>query len=184
MSGVPLPVMSSGGSGNQGIVATLPVALTGEHFQKNREDIARAVAMSHLFSGYIKNKLGKVAPICGCVTAAGTGAAAGITYLLGGTRETIEQAMLTILSSTTGIMCDGAKESCSLKAGLGGQEAYSCALLAINNLGVNSEQGFISTTLDRSIENIQVLLSKGMSKIDSAIVEVLENRKRKTKENP
>jgi len=184
MSGVPLPVMSSGGSGNQGIVATLPVALTGEHFQKNREDIARAVAMSHLFSGYIKNKLGKVAPICGCVTAAGTGAAAGITYLLGGTRETIEQAMLTILSSTTGIMCDGAKESCSLKAGIGGQEAYSCALLAINNLGVNSEQGFISTTLDRSIENIQVLLSKGMSKIDSAIVEVLENRKRKTKEIP
>ncbi|MGC9322393.1 MAG: L-serine ammonia-lyase, iron-sulfur-dependent, subunit alpha, partial [Kosmotogaceae bacterium] len=109
---------------------------------------------------------------------------AGITYLLGGTRETIEQAMLTILSSTTGIMCDGAKESCSLKAGLGGQEAYSCALLAINNLGVNSEQGFISTTLDKSIENIQVLLSKGMSKIDSAIVEVLENRKRQTKEIP
>jgi L-cysteine desulfidase len=184
MSGVPLPVMSSGGSGNQGIVAILPVAMVGEHFQKSREDIARAVALSHLFSGYIKNKLGMVAPICGCVTAAGTGATAGITYLLGGTRETIEQAMLTILSSTTGIMCDGAKESCSLKAGLGGQEAYSCALLAINNLGVNSEQGFISTTLDKSIENIQVLLSKGMSKIDSAIVEVLENRKRQTKEIP
>lgn len=182
MSGVPLPVMSSGGSGNQGIVATLPVALTGEHFQKSREDIAKAVALSHLFSGYIKNKLGRVAPICGCVTAAGTGATAGITYLLGGTRDIIEQAMLTLLSSTTGIMCDGAKESCSLKAGLGGQEAYSCALLAMDNLGVNSEQGFISTTLDRSIENIQVLLSKGMSKIDSAIVEVLENRKRKTKE--
>ena len=181
MSGVPLPVMSSGGSGNQGIVATLPVALTGEYFQKSRKDIAKAVAMSHLFSGYIKNKLGRVAPICGCVTAAGTGAAAGITYLLGGARETIEQAMLTILSSTTGIMCDGAKESCSLKAGLGGQEAYSCALLAMDNLGVNSEQGFISNTLDRTIENIQVLLSKGMSKIDSAIVEVLENRKRKTK---
>lgn len=184
MSGVPLPVMSSGGSGNQGIVAILPVAMVGEHFQKSREDIARAVALSQLFSGYIKNKLGMVAPICGCVTAAGTGATAGITYLLGGTRETIEQAMLTILSSTTGIMCDGAKESCSLKAGLGGQEAYSCALLAINNLGVNSEQGFISTTLDKSIENIQVLLSKGMSKIDSAIVEVLENRKRQTKEIP
>jgi len=184
MSGVPLPVMSSGGSGNQGIVAILPVAMVGEYFQKSREDIARAVALSQLFSGYIKNKLGMVAPICGCVTAAGTGATAGITYLLGGTRETIEQAMLTILSSTTGIMCDGAKESCSLKAGLGGQEAYSCALLAINNLGVNSEQGFISTTLDKSIENIQVLLSKGMSKIDSAIVEVLENRKRQTKEIP
>lgn len=182
MSGVPLPVMSSGGSGNQGIVATLPVALVGEHFQESRKEIAKAVALSHLFSGYIKNKLGKVAPICGCVTAAGTGAAAGITYLLGGTRDIIEQAMLTLLSSTTGIMCDGAKESCSLKAGLGGQEAYSCALLAMNNLGVNSEQGFISTTLDRSIENIQILLSKGMSKIDSAIVEVLENRKRKTKE--
>jgi len=73
MSGVPLPVMSSGGSGNQGIVATLPVALTGEHFQKSREDIAKAVAISHLFAGYIKSKLGRVAPICGCVTAAGTG---------------------------------------------------------------------------------------------------------------
>ncbi|WP_258367155.1 MULTISPECIES: L-serine ammonia-lyase, iron-sulfur-dependent, subunit alpha [unclassified Mesotoga] len=116
--------------------------------------------MSHLFSGYTKNKLGMVAPICGCITAAGTGATAGITYLLGGTRETIEQAMLTILSSTTGIMRDGAKESCSLKAGLGGQEAYSCALLAINNLGVNSEQGFISTTLDRSIEKFWSFFQK------------------------
>lgn len=158
--------MSSGGSGNQGIVSTLPVALADFQFGKNRVQIA-AIALSHLFSGYIKNKLGRVAPVCGCVTAAGTGAAAGITCLLGGTRENIEQAMLTILSSTKGIMCEGAKESCA-------QEAYSCALLAMNNLGVASDQGFIAPTLDGSIENIRLLLSKEMSKIDSAIVEVLE----------
>ena len=177
MSGAPLPVMSSGGSGNQGIVTTLPVALTGLHFEKRKEDIAKAVAISHLFSGYIKKKLGRVAPICGCVTAAGTGATAGIVYLLGGSRQHIEQAMLTILSSTTGIMCDGAKEGCALKAGLGGHEAYCSAMLSLNNLGIDSDQGFIAPTLDRSIENIQLLLSKGMSNIDSAIVEVLENRK-------
>jgi len=159
--------MSSGGSGNQGIVSTLPVALTDLQFGKNRVQIAAAVALSHLFSSYIKNKLGRVAPVCGCVTAAGTGAAAGITCLLGGTRENIEQAMLIILSSTTGIMCEGAKESCA-------QEACSCAMLAMNNLGVASDKGFIAPTLDGSIENIRLLLSKGMSKIDSAIVEVLE----------
>ncbi|NLI07636.1 MAG: serine dehydratase subunit alpha family protein, partial [Thermotogaceae bacterium] len=177
MTGAPLPVMSSGGSGNQGIVATLPVVLVGVHHGKSRGEIARAVAISHLFSSYLKRKLGRIAPICGCVTTAGTGATAGIAYLLGGDRSVMERAMITMLSNTTGMMCDGAKESCALKAGLGGQEAYSCALLAIDELGIDSAQGFIAPTLDKSIENIQLLMSRGMSEIDNAIIELLEKRR-------
>lgn len=177
MAGASLPVMSNAGSGNQGLVATLPVILVGEHYKKTEEEIAKAVALSHLFAGHIKGKLGRLAPICGCVTAAGTGAAAGIVYLLGGDRKKMEQAMVTVLANTTGMMCDGAKESCAFKAGLGGQEAYSCALLAMDDLGINSTQGFIAPTLDKSIANIQLLVSKGMAEIDKAIVELLEKRK-------
>ena len=177
MTGAPLPVMSSGGSGNQGIVATLPVALVGMHFKKSRRSIAQAVAISHLFSGYIKSRLGRIAPICGCVTAAGTGASAGIVSLLEGSRRKMEQAMITVLSNTTGMMCDGAKESCALKAGLGGQEAYCCALLAMDDLGIDSAQGFIDATLEKSIDNIQLLMNKGLTEIDNTIIELLERRR-------
>ena len=84
MVGVALPVMSSAGSGNHGITAILPVYVVGAAHHKSREEIARAVAYSHLATSFVKSRMGRLSPVCGCAVAAGAGAAAGIVNVLRG----------------------------------------------------------------------------------------------------
>jgi L-cysteine desulfidase len=176
MSGADLPVMSSGGSGNQGIVSILPVAIVGEELRIEKTKIAKAVALSHFISGYIKSKLGKIAPVCGCVNAASPGAAAGITYLFNGSQEQIMLAVKTVLSDTLGMFCDGAKESCALKAGIAAQEAYDASLLAMRNIGIKDCQGFLDKDFNKTMENIVEIGKNGLTKLDEAIIKVLEKR--------
>jgi len=176
MSGSDIPVMSSGGSGNQGIVSILPVAIVGEELRLEKRRIAKAVALSHFVSGFIKSKLGKVAPVCGCVNAASPGAAAGITYLFSGSQEQIMLAVKTVLSDTLGMFCDGAKESCALKAGMAGQEAYDASLLAMRDIGIKDCQGFLNDDFNKTMENIVEIGKNGLTKLDDSIIKVLEKR--------
>lgn len=176
MAGAPLAVMSSGGSGNQGIVATIPVAVAGEKLKKDRVEIAKAVTISHILSSYIKSKLGKLSPICGCPISAGPGAAAGITYLLGGKPEHMIGAMKFIIASTAGAICDGAKESCALKAGVAGQEAYIAAMLSIENEVLDSCQGLVDRSFDKTIDNLSMISKVGMKDMDNTIIKILESR--------
>ena len=127
MSGVQLPVMSSAGSGNHGITAIIPIAVLGRRAGKSRSEIAKAIAVSHLATSFVKRNLGRLSPVCGCSVAAGAGAAAGMTYLMGGTYDQICSAMSLLLSNIAGMLCDGAKESCALKVGSASSEAY-CAM--------------------------------------------------------
>ena len=127
MSGVQLPVMSSAGSGNHGITAIIPIAVLGRRAGKSRREIAKAIAVSHLATSFVKRNLGRLSPVCGCSVAAGAGAAAGMTYLMGGTYDQICSAMSLLLSNIAGMLCDGAKESCALKVGSASSEAY-CAM--------------------------------------------------------
>ncbi len=47
MAGVMVPVMSNSGSGNQGITATLPITIYAEENNKSREELIRALTLSH-----------------------------------------------------------------------------------------------------------------------------------------
>lgn len=176
MVGAPVSVMSSGGSGNQGIVATIPVAVAGEKLEKNRVEIAKAITISYILSSYIKSKLGKLSPICGCPISAGPGAAAGITYLLGGKPEHMIGAMKFVIASTAGAICDGAKESCALKAGVAGQEAYIAAILSLENEVLESCQGLVDRSFDKTIDNLSMISNVGMKDMDNTIIKILESR--------
>jgi len=83
MAGAMIPVMSNSGSGNQGIAATLPVVVYAEQTDATEEATIRALTLSHLTAIYIKQSLGRLSALCGCVVAA-TGSSCGITYLMGG----------------------------------------------------------------------------------------------------
>lgn len=78
MAGAMIPVMSNSGSGNQGISATLPVLVYAEENGKSEEELIRALMLSHLTVIYIKQSLGRLSALCGCVVAA-TGSSCGIT---------------------------------------------------------------------------------------------------------
>lgn len=63
MGGVDLAVMSSGGSGNQGILAILVPYLVGKHYDLDEGVIVRSIALSHLMNSYIKCFTGSLSPL-------------------------------------------------------------------------------------------------------------------------
>ena len=153
MAGAMIPVMSNSGSGNQGISATIPVVVFAEENGKTEEELIRALMLSHLTVIYIKQSLGRLSALCGCVVAA-TGSSCGITWLMGGDYRQITYAVQNMIANLTGMICDGAKPSCALKVTTGVSTAVLSAIMAMENRTVTSVEGIIDEDVDRSIRNL------------------------------
>ena len=175
MAGAMIPVMSNSGSGNQGITATLPVVVYAEDNHKSEEELIRALVLSHLTVIYIKQSLGRLSALCGCVVAA-TGSSCGITYLMGGNYEQITYAVKNMIANITGMICDGAKPSCALKLTSGVSTAVLSAILAMDNKCVTSVEGIIDDDVDRSIRNLTRIGSQGMNETDKLVLEIMTHK--------
>lgn len=176
MSGGDVKVMSSAGSGNHGIVAIIPVAMTARTLQASDDQLAKALALSHLVCGYIKAYTGRLTPTCGCAVAAGAGAAAAIVYLHGGTPRQAELASITLVGTLLGMICDGAKESCGLKVSSAASEAWNAALLALDNKGIQSNQGIISPDIHELGKTLREFNEKIMGAADSVMIGIMEKQ--------
>lgn len=176
MDGAPVTVMSNSGSGNQGITATLPVLSFAEDEQVGHEKTVRALILSNLMVIYIKQKLGRLSALCGCVVAA-TGSSCGLTYLMGGTKEQIGYAIKNMIGNITGMLCDGAKPSCSMKVSSGVSSAMFSALLAIEKKVVTSNEGIVDDDIDRSIDNLTSIGRDGMNVTDSLVLGIMTSKK-------
>ena len=175
MAGAMIPVMSNSGSGNQGIAATLPVVVYAEENKKNIEELTRALMLSHLTVIYIKQSLGRLSALCGCVVAA-TGSSCGITLLMGGEFEQICFAVKNMIANLTGMICDGAKPSCSLKLTSGVSTAVLSAMMAMENKCVTSVEGIIDNDVDRCIRNLTLIGSEGMNETDKLVLQIMTNK--------
>ena len=175
MAGAMIPVMSNSGSGNQGITATLPVVVYAEDNQKTEEELIRALILSHLTVIYIKQSLGRLSALCGCVVAA-TGSSCGITYLMGGNYEQISFAVKNMIANITGMICDGAKPSCALKLASGVSTAILSAVLAMENKCVTSVEGIIDDDVDQCIRNLTLIGSKGMNETDKLVLDIMTHK--------
>ena len=173
MSGVSLPVMSSNGSGNNGLTALLPIVAYAESNPTSPDKLARAVAISHLINSVIKFNIGRLSALCGCGVAAGTGASVAITWLMGGSFAQMEGAIQNMIANTTGIICDGAKVGCSLKLATSASAAIQSALLSIGNVIVPSGNGVVGKTADETIKNLGYLSKHGMDVVDKVILRVM-----------
>lgn len=178
MSGVQLPVMSSAGSGNHGITAIIPIAVLGRRAGKSRSEIAKAIAVSHLATSFVKRNLGRLSPVCGCSVAAGAGAAAGMTYLMGGTYDQICSAMSLLLSNIAGMLCDGAKESCALKVGSASSEAYCAMEWALEGQHLTVPQGVFGASIEETVANVGRVSRDGMKTVDRVMIDILDERHR------
>ena len=175
MAGAMIPVMSNSGSGNQGITATLPVVVYAEDNHKSEEELIRALTLSHLTAIYIKQSLGRLSALCGCVVAA-TGSSCGITYLMGGAYEQITFAVQNMIANLTGMICDGAKPSCALKLSSGVSTAVFSAILAMEHKCVSSVEGIIDNDVDRSIRNLTRIGSQGMNETDKLVLDIMTHK--------
>ncbi|MDD5963705.1 MAG: L-serine ammonia-lyase, iron-sulfur-dependent, subunit alpha [bacterium] len=175
MAGVMVPVMSNSGSGNQGITATLPITIYAEENNKSREELIRALTLSHLTVIYIKQSLGRLSALCGCVVAA-TGSSCGITYLMGGGYNQISFAVQNMIATLTGMVCDGAKPSCSLKIASGVSTSLLSAILAMEEKCVSSVEGIIDNDVDKSILNLTRIGSESMNETDHAVLDIMTHK--------
>jgi len=177
MGGAMIPVMSNSGSGNQGICATNPVCVFAKENENTAEELIRALMLSHLTAIYIKQSLGKLSALCGCVVAS-IGSSCGITYLMGGDYQHICYAVKNMIANLTGMICDGAKPSCSLKITSGVSTAVLSALLAIEGKCVSSAEGIVDDCVDRSIHNLTAIGADGMGITDEMVLNIMTSKKK------
>lgn len=175
MSGAMIPVMSNSGSGNQGISSTVPVIIYAENTNASEENTIRALILSSLTVIYIKQSLGRLSALCGCVVAA-TGASCGITYLMGGGYEEVSYAVKNMIANIAGIICDGAKPSCSLKVASGISTSVLSAMLAMEHECVSSAEGIIDDDVDKSILNLTSIGREGMAQTDKMILDIMTSK--------
>jgi L-cysteine desulfidase len=173
MGGVNLPVMSSSGSGNQGITAIIPIAVLASELGSSDAQLSRALAISHLVTSFIKQKTGRLSPVCGCAVAAGIGAAAGMTFLQGGSRHTMRLAINNMIGSLAGLVCDGAKGGCAYKLATAASEAYIQSLVAQDETSVSAYDGIVGASTEATVENLGQLCTEGMGQVDSLLVDIL-----------
>ena len=172
MAGCTLPAMSNSGSGNQGITVTMPVVAAAEQFGSSKEQLIRALTLSHLTAIHIKGYLGKLSALCGCVVAS-TGSACGIVWLSGGSFEQVCSAVKNMIGNITGMVCDGAKVGCALKVASGVSSAVQSAVLALDNHCVTGNDGIIEDDVEKSIRNLGTIGSKGMQVTDEMILNIM-----------
>lgn len=176
MDGAKVAVMSNSGSGNQGIAATLPVLSYAKEIGATKETLVRALVLSNLTVIYIKQHLGRLSALCGCVVAS-TGSSCGITYLMGGGYEQITFATKNMIANITGMICDGAKPSCSLKISSGVSTALLSALMAIENKTISGQEGIVDEDVDQTIRNMSEIGKTGMMETDKVVLGIMTNKK-------
>ncbi|MBO7213310.1 MAG: serine dehydratase subunit alpha family protein [Rikenellaceae bacterium] len=175
MGGAKMPVMSNSGSGNQGIVSTLPVVVFAENNNATEEQLIRALILSHLTVIYIKQSLGRLSALCGCVVAS-TGSSCGVTYLMGGGYKEVAMAVKNMVATLTGMICDGAKPSCALKLSTSVSTAVMAATMAMEHHCVTEYEGIVDCDVDKSILNLTKIGSKGMQETDRMILNIMTNK--------
>lgn len=175
MEGAMIPVMSNSGSGNQGLTSTVPVAVYAEQIGANEEQTIRSLILSNLTVIYIKQSLGRLSALCGCVVAA-TGSSCGITYLMGGGYQEVTYAVKNMIANLAGMICDGAKPSCAMKCASGVSTAVVSALMAMNNRCVKSVEGIIDDDVDKSIRNLTDIGRDAMVHTDAMILRIMTSK--------
>jgi L-cysteine desulfidase len=154
MSGENIKIMSSAGSANHGIIAILPIYAVAKKFGVAKDRLAKAIAISHGITIYMKIHTEKLSAICDCAMAAAAGASAGITWLMNGNPRMIEDAMKNVIDNLAGRSCDGGKVGCALKLSTAAAIAVESSLLAQHHIVGLQCAGITGGTIEDIIKNL------------------------------
>jgi L-cysteine desulfidase len=172
MAGAAMPVMTSSGSGNQGLTATLPILAVAERTGASEEAALRALALSHLISIHVKRSIGRLSALCGCAISASVGAASGVAMLLGGNLPEVVSVIRNMIADISGLICDGAKPNCALKIATSVSGAMQCVRLAMDS-AYTGDSGIVERDIERTIQNLGRLGSEGMGAADGVILDIM-----------
>jgi L-cysteine desulfidase len=175
MGGATLPAMSNSGSGNQGIAATLPVVVVAESLSESEERLARALMLSHLSAIYIHYQLPRLSALCAATTAA-MGAAAGMAWLMDGHYDTLARAISSMIGDVSGMICDGASNSCAMKVSTSVSSAWKAVLMALDETAVTGNEGIVAHDVEQSIANLCALACHAMQTTDRQIIDIMAHK--------
>lgn len=170
------PVSSGSGAGTKGLVVTIPITEVARQIGASNLQYARALAFGHLVNRYINAKVGKLAAVCTCATAASTAASAAITYLLGGTDQQIGWAIRNMTGTVTGMICDGGKVGCALKVSMSSHAALVSAVLALDNSRLRTSDGVVAATPEQCVANMARIGNPGMLAADREILAIMREK--------
>jgi L-cysteine desulfidase len=173
MSGVKLPAMSSAGSGNHGLTAILPIVAIEPYVDVSHRTVLEAIGLSHTITAFVKAHTGRLSAICGCSVAAGAGATAGVTYLMGGTKHHIAGAIKNLIEDLAGVIGDGAKGGCALKLATAAGTAIQAALFSLQGVNVSFTDGIVGRSPEDTMKNIGTLTTQGMIETDRTILNIM-----------
>ena len=177
MAGAPYSVVTNSGSGNQGITTTMPVVSLAQYKNIPEDKMIRAVTLSNLIAIRIKSKFGRLSAMCGA-SVAGTGAACGIVYLLGGGYEEVSRCVHNMIGDVAGMLCDGAKADCSLKISTCVNAAFQAAFMALRGVRVQSTDGIVETDVEKTMDNFARLGNQGSGPLDAAILDMMLSKEK------
>jgi len=173
MGGCVLPVMSSCGSGNQGLTATLPIIAVCRRRGTGEDVLLKALAYSLLVTIHVKMHLGKLSALCACSVGASIGTACALTWLNGGSFGQICRCIDNVVADVSGVVCDGAKAGCSLKIATGVASAFRGSMLARKNRGAAGMDGIVGYDAESTVDNLAQLCNEGMPATDRVILDIL-----------
>jgi len=173
MSGCALPVMTTSGSGNQGMAASLPIIKYCKDQNISHEKLIRTLLFSHLTTIHLKSSIGRLSAFCGviCATSAVAGA---LAFVQDGDYEAVSMAITNSLGNVSGVICDGAKASCAMKIATGVYSAFDSAMLALSNRALHQGEGIVGKDIEDTIKNIGILATSGMKETDEVILNIME----------
>ncbi len=174
MSGLNMTVMSSNGSGNNGLTAILPLAAYFESHEVSEEDQIRALAMSHLLNCYIKDQIGRLSAMCSCAISAAAGSGSAIAWLMTKDVHVVENTIQNMIGNLSGMICDGAKEGCAMKLATGAGTGVQAAILAKHGVIMPAHNGIVGRTAEESIRNLGTLSKQGMQLTDGVILDIMK----------
>ena len=177
MAGLSYPAMTSGGSGNQGIVAILTTQGVGREMGVAPDRIIESLAVSHAVNAYVKCFLGEMSVICGCAMGAGVASAAAIVYQQAGAdMNKITLAVNNVIGDLGGLICDGAKAGCAMKAVTSVGAAMRAAFMAMEGYGLTDDDGVVGKTAEDSIRNLGRITLEGMFQVDPTVLKILRDK--------
>ena len=174
MSGEPLTVMSLAGSGNKGITVAVAMALWGRHQGYAEAQIEEALVLACLLTTATTYRLGTLSAICGASNAAGIGIAVGLVRLGGGEVAQMDLAIHNMVGNLAGLICDGAKIGCAMKAMTGVEAAFRAATLALSGFGIPPTDGIVGADGVASLANLGRVAQQGMAGVDTEILDIMQ----------
>lgn len=175
MSGITMPVMSSNGSGNNGLTAILPIYAYAQLNEVDKEELCKALALSHLLNCYIKSFIGRLSAICSCGISAAIGSGTAISWLMTKDRVVMNGTINNMIGNLSGMICDGAKNGCALKLATAASTAVHSSYLAAANSVVDAKTGIVGSSAEDSIRNLGDLSSRGMTITDTVILDIMSS---------